>query len=97
MDIYAAVIPLRITLGIIMLDSGIGKWKRGITGTGQWFASLGFPKPQILARFVTPQEFENFRKFGYEIGFRHVESGPLARSSYHAADQAHLVKKNKLN
>ena len=56
MDIYAAVIPLRITLGIIMLDSGIGKWKRGITGTGQWFASLGFPKPQILARFVAALE-----------------------------------------
>ena len=56
MDIYVAVIPLRITLGIIMLDSGIGKWKRGITGTGQWFASLGFPKPQILARFVASLE-----------------------------------------
>ena len=56
MDIYVAVIPLRITLGIIMLDSGIGKWKRGITGTGQWFASLGFPKPQVLARFVASLE-----------------------------------------
>ena len=56
MNIYVAVIPLRITLGIIMLDSGIGKWKRGITGTGQWFARLGFPKPQILARFVASLE-----------------------------------------
>ena len=51
------------------------------------------PKHAPISRFVTPQEFENFRKFGYDIGFRHVESGPLVRSSYHAADQAHLVKK----
>jgi uncharacterized membrane protein YphA (DoxX/SURF4 family) len=56
MDIYIAVIPLRITLGVIMLDSGIGKWRRGISGTGHWFASLGFPKPQILARFVATLE-----------------------------------------
>lgn len=56
MDIYIVVVPLRITLGIIMLDSGIGKWRRGISGTGQWFASLGFPRPQILARFVATLE-----------------------------------------
>ena len=39
-----------------MLDSGIGKWSRGISGTGDWFESLGFPAPQLLARFVASIE-----------------------------------------
>jgi lipoic acid synthetase len=35
-------------------------------------------------RFVHPDEFERFRLSGKEMGYRHVESGPLVRSSYHA-------------
>jgi lipoic acid synthetase len=35
-------------------------------------------------RFVHPDEFAEFRKIGYEIGFDYVESGPLVRSSYHS-------------
>lgn len=38
-------------------------------------------------RFVHPDEFRNFREEGLKMGFRHVESGPLVRSSYHAASQ----------
>jgi len=38
-------------------------------------------------RFVTPQEFGELRLLGLGIGFRHVESGPLVRSSYHAESQ----------
>jgi lipoic acid synthetase len=37
-----------------------------------------------VERYVTPEEFENFKKEGEQLGFRHVESGPLVRSSYHA-------------
>jgi lipoic acid synthetase len=37
-----------------------------------------------VARYVTPQEFTELRQRGLEMGFRHVESGPLVRSSYHA-------------
>lgn len=40
-----------------------------------------------LDRYVTPQEFRWFYEVGMEMGFRHVESGPLVRSSYHAWDQ----------
>ena len=40
-----------------------------------------------LARFYTPQEFEDLRKEGERLGFRHVASGPLVRSSYHAEEQ----------
>lgn len=35
-------------------------------------------------RFVHPDEFAELRRFGYEIGFDYVESGPLVRSSYHS-------------
>jgi len=40
-----------------------------------------------LDRYVTPDEFTMFRQAGREMGFRHVESGPLVRSSYHAWEQ----------
>ncbi len=39
-----------------------------------------------VIRHVTPEEFADLKRLGYEMGFRHVESGPLVRSSYHAAD-----------
>jgi lipoyl synthase len=38
-------------------------------------------------RYVTPQEFDGWRHHGRQRGFRHVEAGPLVRSSYHAARQ----------
>ncbi|MBI3696838.1 MAG: lipoyl synthase [Acidobacteria bacterium] len=46
------------------------------------------PSPQHLpiVRYYTPAEFEAFRRAGCEMGFGHVESGPLVRSSYHAAE-----------
>ncbi|MBW2975707.1 lipoyl synthase [Candidatus Woesearchaeota archaeon] len=37
-----------------------------------------------VERYYTPEEFDEFKRIGYEIGFKHVESGPLVRSSYHA-------------
>ncbi|HYT54490.1 MAG TPA: lipoyl synthase, partial [Verrucomicrobiae bacterium] len=37
-----------------------------------------------VERYVTPEEFQEFKAAGDELGFRHVESGPLVRSSYHA-------------
>ena len=40
-----------------------------------------------LDRYVTPEEFRWFRETGLAMGFRHVESGPLVRSSYHAWEQ----------
>ena len=40
-----------------------------------------------LDRYYTPQEFRQLYEIGMEMGFRHVESGPLVRSSYHAWEQ----------
>ncbi len=42
------------------------------------------PKHLPIVRYVTPAEFEDLKQAGYEMGFGHVESGPLVRSSYHA-------------
>lgn len=42
-----------------------------------------------IVRYVPPEEFAELRTAGYEMGFGHVESGPLVRSSYHAS---HAVK-----
>ncbi len=40
-----------------------------------------------LDRYVTPDDFAMFRREGHAMGFKHVESGPLVRSSYHAWEQ----------
>lgn len=40
-----------------------------------------------VERYVTPEEFARWREIGMEMGFRHVESSPLTRSSYHARQQ----------
>jgi len=41
-----------------------------------------------VSRFVHPDEFEELRAYGVELGFKHIASGPLVRSSYHADKQA---------
>ena len=41
-----------------------------------------------VERYVTPEEFAEWREIGMSLGFRHVESSPLTRSSYHAREQA---------
>jgi lipoyl synthase len=41
-----------------------------------------------MVRYYTPAEFAEFKRIGLELGFGHVESGPLVRSSYHAHEQA---------
>ena len=40
-----------------------------------------------LDRYVTPEEFADLKRVGMAMGFKHVESGPLVRSSYHAWEQ----------
>jgi len=41
-----------------------------------------------VERYVTPEEFDRWRQTGLEMGFQHVQSSPLTRSSYHAREQA---------
>jgi lipoic acid synthetase len=41
-----------------------------------------------MERYYSPDEFKEFKRIALELGFGHVESGPLVRSSYHAHEQA---------
>jgi lipoic acid synthetase len=50
------------------------------------------PKHLPIVRYVTPEEFAEFKRAGAGMGFAHVESGPMVRSSYHAADGADAAR-----
>jgi lipoic acid synthetase len=49
---------------------------------GQYLQPTAHHHP--VMRYWTPDEFESLAKFGYGLGFTHMASGPLVRSSYHA-------------
>ncbi|MGC8862868.1 MAG: lipoyl synthase [Armatimonadota bacterium] len=51
---------------------------------GQYLAPSSKHVP--VARYYTPEEFAELKRIGLEMRFEHVESGPLVRSSYHAAE-----------
>jgi len=66
---------------------------RDIAATGCELVTVGQYLPPRknalpLDRYYTPDEFSHIRDKGLEMGFKHVESGPLVRSSYHARSQA---------
>ena len=61
-----------------------------IVTVGQYLRPSSHHAP--VARWVTPQEFAEWKRIGeQELGFRHIESGALVRSSYHAEKQARTV------
>lgn len=53
---------------------------------GQYLQPTRYHSP--VKRYVTPEEFNDFKKIAHDLGFTHVASGPLVRSSYHADKQA---------
>ena len=63
----------------------IADCKTDILTIGQYLQPSAQHVP--VARFYHPDEFLDLKQFALTLGFRHVESGPLVRSSYHAADQ----------
>jgi lipoic acid synthetase len=46
-----------------------------------------YEKRLPVERYVTPEEFAEWKRIGLDMGFKHVESSPLTRSSYHARQQ----------
>lgn len=89
---------------------GLGETKNEVIATMKQVAELGvsiFTIGQYLQptkkhlpvdRYVSDEEFVNYKSIGYELGFSVVESGSLVRSSYHADEQARLfnTKSEKL-
>jgi lipoyl synthase len=69
-------------LAVLKDLSGVGV---DIVTIGQYLRPSGEQLP--VARFYSPQEFSALKQEGRRLGIRHVESGPLVRSSYHAYEQ----------
>ena len=69
----------------------LNSWGVDILTIGQYLQ----PSRQHLPidRYYTPEEFAELKAYGLEIGFKWVESNPLVRSSYHAAEQVRLLAK----
>src|SRR5215467_9325880 len=61
-------------------------WKVDTLTVGQYLRPSKDHLP--IARYYTPDEFAFMKREALAMGFRHVESGPLVRSSYHAHEQA---------
>ncbi len=81
-----------LILGLGERDDEIREVMRDLRDAGVDILTLGQylqPTPGHLPveRFVSPEQFDAFRREGMEMGFGHVESGPLVRSSYHAERQ----------
>ena len=58
---------------------------------GQYLQPTG--KHLKVQRYVSDTEFKNYKNFGLKIGFDVIESGPLVRSSYHADEQARIIRR----
>ena len=85
------------TSAIMVPLPAVAGWLAGLNIAEGWRAYLAaiaasqvisnVPATILLDRYVTPAEFRWFYEQGMALGFRHVESAPLVRSSYHAWEQ----------
>jgi lipoyl synthase len=93
-----AMDPAAVTKSGVMVGLG-EEWDelvlalRDLRGVGVDLLTIGqYLRPSAshlpVARYYTPEEFAELGRLGREMGYRHVESGPLVRSSYHAWEQA---------
>jgi lipoyl synthase len=92
-----AVVKTGLMLGLGESLDEVREVLRECRGLGVDIITLGqylqpSKKHLPVARYVAPEEFEALRDYALEIGFPHVESGPLVRSSYHADGQAEMVR-----
>ena len=85
-----------LMLGIGEEISEVEQVMRDLRAHGCDMLTLGqYLQPSVhhlpLVRYLHPDEFERLGEFGYQLGFTHVASGPMVRSSYHADQQARDV------
>jgi len=71
--------------------SDLRSWDVDILTIGQYLQPSKKHLP--IARYYTLEEFKELEDLGKELGFKWVESGPLVRSSYHAAEQVRALSK----
>jgi lipoic acid synthetase len=96
---YAPEIPTKSGLMV-----GLGEeWDEVVAtlhdlrGAGCQIVTIGqYLRPSLanlpMARYYTPAEFAELKRIGTALGFGHVESGPLVRSSYHAHEQVQALE-----
>jgi lipoic acid synthetase len=80
-----------IMVGIGETDDEVVETMRDLRAVGVDVVTLGqylrpSPKHAPVARYVEPERFDEWARLGREMGFGYVASGPLVRSSYHAAE-----------
>lgn len=88
-----------LMLGLGEVDQEIENVIRDLVSVGVDILTLGqylrpSKKHAPVQKFYTPEEFVAWKKRAEELGIGHTESGPLVRSSYHAADQFHVLSSN---
>ena len=87
-----------VILGMGEQDDEVRRTMADLRDAGVDILTLGqYLRPSAqhipVARWITPQEFVEWKRIGEEeLGFRHVEAGPLVRSSYHAKEQAREIQ-----
>lgn len=94
--------PSKLTKSGLML--GLGEEREELLATMRDLVRVGcdiltlgqYLRPSMshlpVDRFYDPGEFQELKGFGQAMGFRHVEAGPLVRSSYHAGHQARAIE-----
>jgi lipoic acid synthetase len=80
-----------IMVGVGETDDEVIETMRDLRTAGVDILTLGqylrpTPKHAPVERYVTPERFEDYAREGREMGFAFIASGPLVRSSYHAAE-----------
>src|SRR5574341_665137 len=86
-----------VMLGLGETTEEVRTTMRDLRDVGVQLLTLGQylrPSPAHLpvARYVPPEEFQTLAALGGGLGFRHVEAGPLVRSSYHAKRQVEMAR-----
>ena len=89
----ATVTKSGVMLGLGEADDEIDATLRDLREAGVEIVTIGqYLRPSTghlpVQRYYAPAEFARFAEIGRALGFQHVESAPLVRSSYHAREQA---------
>ncbi|TVQ97287.1 MAG: lipoyl synthase [Deltaproteobacteria bacterium] len=95
-----AVTKSGIMLGLGETDDEVLETLRDLADAGVEIVNIGqYMRPSInhlpVTRWVRPEAFDALRRAGMEMGFVHVESGPLVRSSYRADKQARMAAERR--
>lgn len=86
---YGLIAKSSIMVGIGEREEEVIELMKDLRGVGCQLFTIGqYLQPTTnnipVEEYVTPEQFEKYKKIGLELGFDHIESGPLVRSSYMA-------------